>query len=226
MSEQPGHTDNDVGEFSSRLSLHQELGRKSFHVVGVVLPIGYVVLGPAVMRPFLLGLTAFVLLADVLRLRWGFARRVYRAAFARWSRGAEEHGLTGASMFVLAQTVAALIFPPCIAAVAMVFGVLGDPAAGLVGKRYGQYHWRPGKSLRGSVACLLVSFIGGTVCAGVHGSLAHLGVRAPEPLGWWVILPGAVAATLAEGMSGRISDNLTVPLAGGLVMWGMLAVGG
>ena len=229
MSEHTAHEDADATEFAPRLSLRQEWGRKSFHVAGVVLPAGYVLVGPERAAACLLGLTALVVTADLLRLHWGFARRVYRATFARWSRGDEAHRLTGASMFIIAQTVTALIFPRCVAPVAMMFGALGDPAAALAGKRFGRYQWRRGKSLCGSAACLLASFVGGIACTGIactgmQGSLAGLGLSSSPCIAWWVVLPGAVAATLAEGLSGRVNDNLTIPIAGGLAMWAVAAL--
>ena len=83
----------------------------------------------------------------------------------------------------------------------------GDPAAELIGRKLG----RPGrrKTLAGSIGCLLACLL----AAWVGMSLGGL-----SPL---VAVAGAVVATLAERWSPPPDDNVWLPLAAGLVMWGM-----
>jgi dolichol kinase len=196
----------DSGRFSPRLSVRREIERKVFHLVGLILPAGYILLGQSVARNLMLVGLAVVVCADVLRLRWSYARYVYDRYFAFLSRDTERTGPTGATLFMLAQTVTALVFPTAIVPVAMSFGIIGDPAAAIAGKYWGGPQWRPGKTLIGTGACLVASFGAGILWG---------------TLDWWIVVIGAVVAALVEGISGRINDNLTIPTIGGLVMWGI-----
>ena len=196
-------------EFPPHLPLRRESGRKLFHLVGLVLPIGYVVLGAEVARLLILIAVAIVLGADAARLFWTPARRVYARWFAPISRASEERRLTGASMFILGQAAAAFIFPEAIAPVAMAFGVVGDTAAAVAGKAFGGREWRPGKTVSGSLGCLAASFVVG-LC------LANTALL--------VVAAGAIAATLAEGLARRVNDNLLIPICGGGVMWALVGL--
>ncbi len=206
--------------FPSNLPMRSELARKSIHLAGLILPVGYVALGPDRARPALVAIAAIVLLADVLRTRWGFARRTYDTAFAGWSRAEEKRRLTGASYLAIGNALAGLLLPQSIAPIAMTFGVVGDPAAALIGKRLGQRTWRAGKTFLGSISCLAFSFAGGVATS------AAASAYAPElSVPWHVVMAGAAAAALAEGVSGRLDDNLTIPIVGGLTMWAAIALG-
>ena len=197
-------------QFAPRLPLRQEIGRKLIHVLGFLLPVAYVLFGRGVMIPLMLLGCILVLGADVARLYLPPAHALYVRLFGRLTRSAEEQRLTGASVLMIGQTLAVLLFPPVIAPAAMTFGVTGDVAAALIGARYGRLHWRQGKSIAGIAACLVAAFLGGLV----WGRLA-----------WPVVLAGAGAATLAEALPVRLDDNLTIPLVGGAVMWALVGLG-
>jgi len=192
-------------------TLRSELGRKAIHALGIVLPLGYVAFGEARGREMILALTAAVLAADAFRLASPLARHVYRTTFlGRLSRPWEEHRPTGASLFMIGQALAVLVFPASVAPAAMTFAILGDAAAAVAGRSIGGPRWWPDKTLAGSIAFALVSFL-----AGLAWGL----------LPWYVVLAGALVAAVVEGLSGRAADNIAVPLAGGFVMWALLGLG-
>lgn len=200
---------HDTG-FSRHLTPAREVKRKLFHLLGLILLAGYVYLGPETVRPLMLVGLACVVLLDLMRLYWPLARSVYGRFFASLSRDTEQHRLTGATYFMAAQTFCAWVFPPEIAPVAMVFGVVGDVTAAVVGKTLGGPEWRRGKTVSGSIGCLSASFAAG---------------MAWMTLGWETVMIGAVAATLAEGLVTRVNDNLVVPTLGGAAMWIAVALG-
>jgi dolichol kinase len=88
--------------------------------------------------------------------------------------------------------------------------VLGvaDPVAALVGRRWGRHTLRAGRSLEGTLAF----FVSGTSAAIV--GLAILGVG---PAGKVIALAalGALAGAIAELVTKKLDDNLTIPLAVG-----------
>jgi dolichol kinase len=199
----------DAG-FERHLTPSREIKRKLFHLLGLILPAGYSYLGPETARPLMLIGLACVVLLDLARLYWPLARSAYSRFFASLSRDSERHQLTGATQFMAAQTFCAFVFPPEIAPVAMVFGVVGDVAAAVVGKTLGGPEWRRGKTIAGSIGCFCASFAVG---------------MAWMTLGWETVLIGAVAATLAEALVTRVNDNLVVPTLGGAAMWIAVALG-
>ncbi len=119
----------------------------------------------------------------------------------------ETEVVTGATYLVLSATLIVFVFPRDIAALSLLFLVVGDPAAALVGIR--DHRLRVfGKSLLGTAVFTLAA-------AGV-GAFATL--HPAVPLAWW-ILPGALTAALAELLPLPVDDNITVPLTAAAVMW-------
>ncbi len=203
MNERHTGRRNPLG-FQERLDLRSEVLRKLFHLFGLILPAGYVYFGPPVAKRLMVLGIVVVIGLDLLRLYWPPARRVYGRLFSPLSRATEEHRLTGASLFILAQSFIAFVFPSEIVPVAMTFGIVGDTAAALIGKSIGGPRWRPNKTVSGTTGSLVVSFLGGLMWM---------------TLPWNTVLIGAVTAALAEGLVTRINDNLVMPVAGGIAMW-------
>jgi dolichol kinase len=95
-----------------------------------------------------------------------------------------------------------LIFPKSIAWVALVYLAFGDVAAYAIGSTLGRVRLRAGKTLEGTLGCLAICFAAG--CLFVD---------------WRLALAGAAAAATAELLSSGWVDNLTIPVAAGVVMW-------
>jgi len=63
-----------------------------------------------------------------------------------------------------------------------------------------------GKSLEGSGACLAACLVAGVILA----AITHLAL--------WVVVVGAICATLVEFLSLPVNDNLSIPLVAGGIM--------
>jgi len=123
--------------------------------------------------------------------------RVAAGAF----RPAEARAPSGAAMLALGYALAWWLFPPAAAEAAIVVTALADPAAALVGSRFGR---GAPKSVAGSLACACVAAL----------VLAAFGFG-PGPL-----VAASVGAAIAERAPWRGVDNLAVPLAvGALLRW-------
>ncbi len=194
-------------ENSSHFSLRQEILRKLIHLMGLVLPIGYSQVGRSRGLPLLLLAAVLVVAADVLRLHWPFAGRVYRRLFGALTRSGENSGMTGASYMMVGQALTAAMFPVPVAIVAMTFGAVGDSAAAIAGRLCGKHLWLPGKSIEGSVACLVACFVAGAAWAEL-------------PLA--CVCAGAVVATMAEALPLRVNDNAIIPVSSGATMAGLM----
>lgn len=100
---------------------------------------------------------------------------------------------------------------------AVTFVAVGDPVAGMVRDKWRGAHIRPshylardagwrrtkvrGKSLEGSGACFVACLVAGAILA------------AATSIALWVVVTGAICATLMEFLSLPLNDKLTMPLA-------------
>ena len=112
------------------------------------------------------------------------------------------------ALFILALTGSTLV---CSIAV-LVLGV-GDPAAALVGRRWGRVKLLNGRSLEGSVT--FVATAGLTTVAFLSLFVTTVPFRDVLALSFSAALAGA----LAELLSRRVDDNLTIPVAAGLAAY-------
>jgi dolichol kinase len=87
-----------------------------------------------------------------------------------------------------------------------------DPAAAWIGKRLGRRKLYRNKSLAGSLAFLVVAVAVAWPYLALFGPGLSLGRAC------LLAVEGAVAGTLAELLSGRLDDNLTVPVVTGLAL--------
>ncbi len=89
----------------------------------------------------------------------------------------------------------------------------GDPAAALVGRRFGRHKLVNNRSLEGTITFAVVSMlILFAVFSTLHASLGWTNIIA-------VSIASAVAGAIAELFSRRLDDNFTIPLVSGLVAW-------
>ena len=198
---------------SKQLPLKGEIFRKLTHIFAIVIPCGYYVLdlsrsqALAIMVP----ITLLMIIIDVGRLRGWAIWRFFRRIVSPMIRQTETHGdFTGATYILTAACLTIALFSKPVAVASLAFIIVGDPAAALVGMRFGKHRFKS-KSLEGSsaflAACVLVA------------------LAAPS-LELTVGLVGAVVATVTEAVSFRVDDNTTVPLVCGLVMTLLLIVSG
>lgn len=192
------------------LSLRRELGRKSIHLLALILPLGMVTLPTGWA---LLGLTLGALLGvmgDILRSQSASFSRLIDRVFGPLMRRAERPPVgsgivfNGATWVLLSALLLLVVFPARVGALALGLFMVADAAAALVGRRYGRTVWRiSGRTLEGSAAFVVVglcvvlllpslSFTAGGLVVGVGAVTEAL----PRPFNDNLRVPFVMAATL------------------------------
>lgn len=199
-----------------------EIKRKAFHFTGLVIPIGYYVLGTFTSEEqakfiairVMLGFNVFYFLAELIRFVSPTMRRIFLRYFGPLLRREEHQRITGTAYYLIGALLSILFFRKPFAIVCLCFLIIGDFFAALVGVHMGRTKLVGSKSLEGSLACFIACFVVAFLL------LVNPGVLAPshESFDWYVVAAGALAATLAELFPLGINDNLMIPLVSGLVM--------
>lgn len=194
--------------------LSRELIRKSVHLLQLPIIAAYSVTQYYFSsQTATLGLTALLLLL----LEFEYIRIDYQTKlgsrltdfFSRIFilRKHEKNNVTGAIFFTMSTIIAFSSFDYTIALLALLMAIFGDFAAAVAGITFGKKKIFRNKSY---VGCLTGLFVNITMGAFVLPGFSSL------------YLPMAVTATVVEGLTQKLDDNLTVPLFSGFI--GQLAV--
>jgi dolichol kinase len=157
----------------------------------------------------LLGL--FVLLEVLRRQSEWWNERLYHRMFARLARPREAHRPCTSTWYLSGLMIGVVLFPQHAIELGALVLAFGDPAASLVGKRWGQTKIVGDKSLVGTLAFFVVSVL---LCAGF---LCWRVTAMPLPDVLLVAAAVSAAGALAELVSTRINDNVSIPLVAGAV---------
>jgi dolichol kinase len=193
----------DLAQVASTHTLH----RRFWHVLVGLVVIAPYALGWMSRRTFLLALAAGLvsfLAMDIVRLRHPATNALFSRLFRPLLLPRDLVGLNGTTYYTAGVLMAVLLFPQRVAVASVLFLILGDFAAGAVGRTWGRIRPLPGgKSLEGAAACFLV-------CLAVGGPL----------VGWGPAAAGALAATVVEFVGLPVDDNLLIPpVSGAVLQW-------
>lgn len=130
------------------------------------------------------------------------------------ARAHEHHQVPSSTWFALATLLGLLTMPLLAVELGVLVLAVGDPVAAIIGKRWGRTKIRGQKSLEGSLAFLVSSFlVVGALLLTCHPGLSLLTVLSVSVVSGLV---GAVAEVLTE----PVDDNFSIPLCVALsVMW-------
>jgi dolichol kinase len=194
----------------SRFSYAAEIGRKTLHLLALVIPLGMWLLGtPRALYVLATG-AGIAVAADVARAYLPVLNQWIRRIFGPLMRTEElptvGEGVTfnGATCVLVGATLLLLIFPLRLAVPVLTMTMLADAAAALVGRRLGRHPW-------------------GELSATVEGTAAFvatgLAVMAFFPtLSYGPAAAGVLVAALVEALPLPLNDNVRVPLAAALVV--------
>lgn len=189
-----------------------EIARKALHLLAMAIPVGMLLLDRHTGLAILIPLAILAIFMD--------RGRSWSAAYNAWiekhmgfmmrdsERGMErEARLNGAAWVMLTAALLLIVFPPRIAAPAMVIAMIADAGAALVGRRWGTHHW-PGsrRTLEGTAAYVVTGLAAALFFPEI--SLVHR-------------LTAIGVSAVVEILPLRINDNLLLPFAAATVLWMM-----
>jgi dolichol kinase len=138
-------------------------------------------------------------------------------AFGPIAHPHERYHVNSSTWYATALTILALTDLQTACVCAVVALGFGDPAAALVGRKFGRHKLVNNRSLEGTVTFAVVS--SALLFAVLTAFHTDLGMG--RALG--VAVASSVAGALAELFSRRLDDNFTIPLVSGLVAWAILS---
>ena len=184
-----------------------EFSRKIIHLLSMGVPLihVYLIKDRMGMLIFLSFMLIFCFFIEVFRTQYVIIHEFFKKYLHFMMRSSERKGKITGATWVFAGSLATIILIPnpfCI--VALFFLAVGDTFAALVGMNY-PFLKIGRKTLSGSFACFVFCCI--------IGLLFSFGLNTST------IIFGAFIATLAELLSMKINDNLSIPIFSGLSMY-------
>lgn len=178
-------------------SLRKEILRKLFHLMEVPVVIGYTL----VRHYFNERLATLVItVLFLLLLEIEYVRLEYKPKIPDMFdvfRHSEQNNITGTIFFIAATIIVFAAFDYPIAITALLLTVFGDLAAALVGIKFGKRFLHKDKTLEGLLAGFTMNCIVGYLCLPAYPA---------------IFFSMAAVASIVELLTGKLDDNLTVPL--------------
>lgn len=119
----------------------------------------------------------------------------------------ERYRVNSSTWFGSALVIIGTLYAPLHCALGLAILAVADPAAGLIGRRFGKTKLVAERSLEGTLAFVVVGTVASLAVMAIwHGSLG-MGHRLAIALG------AALCGGVAELFSNRVDDNLTIPVS-------------
>lgn len=137
----------------------------------------------------------------------GQANTLIMKAFTPVAHPHEYHRVNSATWYVSALLILSLTGSPLLCSVAVIVLGLADPAAALIGRRFGRISLINGRSLEGTLAFMVTGFLAALAVIQIwHGDIEL-------PHACFMAAIAAVFGGVAELVSSKIDDNMSIPLA-------------
>jgi dolichol kinase len=184
-----------------------EIKRKLFHLLGLIYVAGITFLPRKAFVLIMTGLLAAEIGFELARLKIPAFNEWLHKEYGDIFREEEKNQFSGVVWMSAGVIAVGVLLEPILPAItALLFLILGDSAASLVGKTVGGIRWpNSKKTLAGSAACFLMCFAVGMVL---------LWPQYP----WPGIFITALTVALFEVGYIPINDNLIIPLVASLAM--------
>lgn len=197
------------------ISFHDEILRKSIHMLSLLIPMIYTYLSKDTASTILFFMALSAVVFDITSKIFPAIGNIYFKIFGSMLRSHEKKKkkiyLNGASWVLISAFITVFIFPKIIAITALTVLVISDMSAALIGRKYGKTSFLD-KSLEGTLAF----FLSGSII------IVYLGFFYLMPFTYFVfgiiaVMIGAIAEAASNTL--KTDDNLSIPLSIGIVLW-------
>ena len=182
--------------------------RNVFHVGSALVALLVLVLAPWPSFPTLLAgvLCGTAWTLEIARRKSSHANDRLMRFFGAVAHAHERHRVNSSTWYLTALLLLSALVEPAVSAIAVAVLGFGDPAAALIGRRFGRIRLRAGRSLEGSC---------GFVAAASLAAFAVASVLLPGTLAVHLLIAVVAGGTgaVVEMFSTSVDDNLTIPLA-------------
>ena len=210
-------SESELLQSKATIDYKSEFIRKSIHLCSLSIPTIYFFISRQLALELLVPIFLAFLIVDLAR----FYFKPVQDWFYRWFRWLlrkheTDHGtkrLTGATNILFSALLCVLLFPKIITINAFAILIISDITSALFGRRFGKRRFFQ-KSLEGAMAFFV------SAAAVVFLAPKVQGLTLEYAIGIFAAAVGAVV----EAASTTIDDNISVPLAIGLVMWALYAL--
>ncbi len=196
------------------------MARRVYHILGMAIIITlYSVLDRAIALGMISGAILVTLTFDGIRQRSRLLQRRSLSWFRKVIRDEELKGLSGMSYLLLGVGIVIYLFPKDVGLLSLSMLGLGDPAASIIGVKYGRDPILGSKTLQGALASFAVCAVLTAIFVRLNGLF----------LDRWVLVSwvGGLIGMLSELIPiGSLDDNLTFPVMAASQLWVLFYVFG
>ncbi len=193
--------------------------RSIFHLLSAFIALLFVQFTPwNILTWVAWGIAASGWIMEISRRKSDRVNELLMTLFSQVSHPHERFRVNSATWYTSALALLSLTQSPLACALAVTALGVGDPAAALIGRKYGKTRIVHGRSLEGTLTFFATSVIASMAVMAIwHGTLLWMDALI-------IAAAASLAGALAELFSGRIDDNFSIPMVTGLVTLGMLAL--
>ena len=186
---------------------NKEIFRKSIHILSIIIPLShiYIFKNKIDMILFLSAMVIFCFFIEIFRNQNSFISKFFDKYLFFMMRSFEKQGsLTGSTWVFVGALTTIILVPQPFSLLALFFLAFGDTVAALVGMKF-PFIKIGNKTLSGSFACFIMCLLVGFIF--------------DFEISFEIILIGAFTATIAELISIKINDNISIPVLSGCAMY-------
>ena len=185
----------------------REISRKAIHIFNIIIPFFhiYIFKNKIDMIMFLSAMVIFCFFIEIFRSQNSFILKFFEKYLFFMMRSFEKQGsLTGSTWVFLGSLITIILVPQPFSLLALFYLAFGDTLAALVGMKF-PFIKIGNKTLSGSLACFITCLF--------------IGLIFDFEISSEIILIGAFTATIAELISIKINDNISIPVLSGCAMY-------
>lgn len=192
-------------DISNKISLKNELLRKSIHLSSSVIPVSYYFLSREIEIIMLSVLSLILIIIDVARIKNVSFQNIYlkflKPILRNHELENEKNLFTGGTYIVIAYLACVIFFPKAISITSMFIVIFPDSLAAIVGKVYGK-HFIGNKTIEGSSAFFITGIIVVMLSPKVTDSISE----------YYIAFVCVLLTTFFELLTLKIDDNISIPL--------------